>query len=360
MKEDGQLNIPENSNGIPDILDEAWWALKLWNQMQDKDGGVRCKIESHGDPRTFDSAATDSLREFAYRKSAKASYRYAAVATQASLIWKKLEKKTISDDLLKRALKAWDWARKNGKKRESDFHVFAAAMLLKATGEKRFDEAFKRYSVYSKKPNSPPMQYNKYDQMWGSFYYAKLPQANPVLKKRIIKSFEKLYFGWLKAAETTAYRYMRSPYAPNNWGTGGLPKHSIFPAMTGNISENPIIKKSVSKWIGLSNDFSLGCHPMNLVFTVGLGQRHVNSAWHHLMIHSPAGIIPGLMTEAAGGRFISGGRGSRSMSKWPGISMFPSGQWPDLYKYSENASPGMNEGVSGTQVKVIFSYGLKL
>ena len=58
---DGQLNIPEKENGIPDVLDEAWWALRLWNQLQDPDGGVRGKIETNGDPQEFDCAATDRL-----------------------------------------------------------------------------------------------------------------------------------------------------------------------------------------------------------------------------------------------------------------------------------------------------------
>ena len=42
------------------------------------------------------------------------------------------------------------------------------------------------------------------------------------------------------------------------------------------------------------------------------------------------------------------------------MSLYPSGDWPDLYKYSEYASPGMNEGVVVNQAKTAFAYGLLL
>jgi hypothetical protein len=37
---DGQLNLPESGNGIPDILDEAAWGLKHLLAVQQADGGV--------------------------------------------------------------------------------------------------------------------------------------------------------------------------------------------------------------------------------------------------------------------------------------------------------------------------------
>jgi hypothetical protein len=38
---DGQLNIPESGNGLPDLVDEARWGVDFWLRMQDADGGVR-------------------------------------------------------------------------------------------------------------------------------------------------------------------------------------------------------------------------------------------------------------------------------------------------------------------------------
>jgi hypothetical protein len=365
---DGQLSIPENGNGIPDILDEAWWALDLWNRLQDADGGVHAWVETAGDPNEGEAEENDTLREFAYRKEAGASYWYAAIAAQASIIWKELGHEGQGGELLQRAVRAWDWAQANPdkeealKQKECDYLVFAAAMLLRATGEKKYEEAFKQHSIIVKDASQPLSVYNKYDQVFGSYYYARLAAADPELKARIVAAFEREFEEWAKWAETTTYRYMRSPGAPNTWGTGGLPYHLVRPAMTMHLTAGPDIKAKARQWIEWTCDFSLGCHPLNLVFTVGLGQRYVTSGKHILLENSPEGIIPGLQSEGAGSHHRIGGAqpGPGGMGKWPAMSMYPAGQWPDLYFYSDWASPGMNEGVTPTQAATALAYGLLL
>lgn len=358
--QDGQLNIPENANGIPDILDEAAWALNLWTRLQDADGGVRNGIESNGDPEEGDTPATDRLREFAFAKDATGSYWFAAVAAQASTIWKNLGREKESAAYLDAAVRAWKWAEKNGGDAEHDRHVFAAAMLFRATGANIYEDAFKTHSIFSKSPESPPDMYGKYNQIFGSYYYAR-SGGDTKLKAEIVASFENEFKGWAAAAETTNYRYLRNPYAPNTWGTGGLPIGLIKPAMTMSLINNADLKRSAKNWIELTNDFSLGCDPMNLVFTVGLGQRYVKSAWHLLMLGTPGEIIPGLQTEGPGGPFVAGEMPkSGGMGEWPGMSFYPPGPWPDLYKYAEDASPGMNEGVTVNMVNTAFAYGLLL
>ncbi len=365
---DGQLNIPENGpenkNGLPDVLDEAYWALDLWTRLQDADGGVHHGIESNGDPLTGDAAAGDRLREFAFAKDSIASYRFAAVAAHGSILWKKHGRKEKAGELLARALRAWDWAQRNPEKeekhrqKESDQLVFAAALLFRVTGDGKYDAAFKQHSIIANDPSAPPYLWQKHDQGYGSYYYAMLEEADPDVRSKIVASFEREFNQWARWAATTSYRYMRSPYSPNNWGTGGRPQWLFRPAMTMHLTRDPEIRAKARQWITLTCDFSLGCHPLNLVFTVGLGQRYVTTAFHHLQLNSPEGIIPGLQCNAAGAHWRMAGERppSGGMGKWPAMSMYPPGQWPDLYFYSENASPGMNEGARATETA--FAYGL--
>ena len=358
---DAQLKIPEAGNGIPDVLDEGMWALDLWTRLQDDDGGVHNGIESNGDPDEYDTAATDHLREFAFAKDAAGSYWFAAVAAQASVLWQELGKTKEAASLLDRAVRAWKWAEKNGGADEHDRHVFAAAMLFRATHDPIYDAAFRAHSIFSKDPAASTETHGKYNQTFGSFYYARLSDADSRLKAAIVTSFEAEFRRWAAAAATTRYRYLRSPYAPNSWGTGGLPIWLIRPAMTMALTRDAELQGECRNWITLTNDFSLGCHPLNLVFTVGLGQRFVTSAWHLLMLNSPDGIIPGLQSEAAGGNFTPGNPiNAGGMGEWPALSFYPTGPWPDLYKYSEDASPGMNEGVTVNMVNTAFAYGLML
>ena len=45
---DNQFNLPESSNGVPDILDEARWELEWMLKMQDTDGGFYHMLKSKG------------------------------------------------------------------------------------------------------------------------------------------------------------------------------------------------------------------------------------------------------------------------------------------------------------------------
>ncbi|MCW8133463.1 MAG: glycoside hydrolase family 9 protein [Planctomycetota bacterium] len=358
---DGQLKVPERANGIPDVLDEALWALDLWTRLQADDGGVCNGLESNGDPEEGDIAATDRKREFAFAKDAQGSYWFAAMAAQASTLLKGLGKDADAKAYLDRAVRAWQWAEKNGGEREHDRHALAAALLLRATKEAAYGEAFKKHSVYTANPKAEPDVYAKYDQALASYYYAAQPEADAGLKAAIAASFENQMRYWIACAETTTYRYLRSTHAPNTWGTGGLPKWLVKPALCMRLSGDEALRASLRQWIVFTNDFSLGCDPLNLVFTVGLGKRHVTTAWHHLMHLSPAGLVPGLQSEGPGGNYVAGEMPKQGgMGAWPGMSLFPNGPWPDLYKYSEDASPGMNEGLTSNMALTAFAYGLLL
>lgn len=43
---DGQLNIPESGNGVPDILDEVRFGLEIWRHSMDEHGGVSGMLET--------------------------------------------------------------------------------------------------------------------------------------------------------------------------------------------------------------------------------------------------------------------------------------------------------------------------
>lgn len=369
---DGQFSIPESGNGVPDLLDEAAWSLDLWNRLQAKDGGVHAKVETDGDPREGDAPETDSLREFAFRKEPGASFRYAGNAVWAAVFWRELGRPAVADELLQRAIRAWDWGIANldafsdfkggSNGRCVDQLTFAAAMLLRATGEDKYDQAFRRQAIIAADPGKPVWEHERHDQILGSYHYARLREGlgDPALKQAIIASFEREFDQWLRAAETTNYRYMRSPYSPNNWGTGALPMWVQRPAMTLALTRDPARKAAARRWILFTNDFSLGCHPMNLVFITGLGHRSITCAWHHLQDETPVDIIPGLHANGPGGRGAPGEPGGSSMGNWPNMSLYPTGEgsWPDLYRYSEGASPGQNEITRPH--RMVFAYGLFL
>jgi len=75
---DGELNIPESVNGIPDIIDELGWGVDWALSMQDVDGGVYFRIASE----TWDSSLPNliALPRFIYEKTTHATASFAAMA----------------------------------------------------------------------------------------------------------------------------------------------------------------------------------------------------------------------------------------------------------------------------------------
>jgi len=354
---DGQLSIPEAHNGIPDILDEGRWALDLWARLQDEDGGVRNGTESNGDPDQITLAEFDSKRDFAFAKDAPGSLRFAACAAQAALIWEKLGQQAESQGFLKRAGKAWDWALAKDAEKHPDMLALAAIQLYRASGENKYLESFQAHSVFKRLPNAQLDEWQKYDQRDASFYYAFC--ARPVdaaLKQKILAAFKQKLDLWVRAAETTAYRYMRHPYAPNTWGTGGHPKWLVDAIQGYVLLKDP----AYLKWIELTCDFALGCHPMNRVFTTRLGQRCISVPLHMFSRYSPDGPIAGLQCEGPN-KEEGGKKASASMSSWIGAMLYPAGPWPELHTYSDvGLSPSMNEGVVADQIKTAIAYAFLL
>ena len=102
---DGQLAIPENKNGIPDILDEAEWGLRHLLAVQQKDGGVGTWIESTGHPGPGNVAERDPMRYAVSRATRGSSLAYAAHAALLARCHESFRAKYLGS-----ARRAWDFA----------------------------------------------------------------------------------------------------------------------------------------------------------------------------------------------------------------------------------------------------------
>ncbi len=114
---DGQLAIPENANGIPDILDEAEWGLRHLLAGQQKDGGVGTWIESTGHPVPGNIAENDPMTYALARATRRSSLMYAA---HAAFIARCSD--TFRAKYLESAKRAWDFAMRE-KPRSATYEV---------------------------------------------------------------------------------------------------------------------------------------------------------------------------------------------------------------------------------------------
>jgi len=102
---DGQLSIPENRNGIPDILDEAEWGLRHLIAGQQPDGGVGTWIETTAHPGPGSDAARDTMRYALSRATRGSSLAYAAHAALLARCRPEFREKYLAS-----AIRAWNFA----------------------------------------------------------------------------------------------------------------------------------------------------------------------------------------------------------------------------------------------------------
>ena len=113
---DGQLAVPENANGIPDVLDEAEWGLRHLLAVQQADGGVGTWIETKRHPRPGESAEGDPLAYAVSRATRGSSLAYAAHAALLARCHESFRAKYLDS-----ARRAWDFAMRTAPSRETFF-----------------------------------------------------------------------------------------------------------------------------------------------------------------------------------------------------------------------------------------------
>ena len=111
---DGQLSIPENANGIPDILDEAEWGLRHLLAGQQPDGGVGTWVETTAHPEPGNVAEKDEMRYALSRATRRSSLMYAAHAAMLARCHPVFRERYVES-----AKRAWAFALRE--KPQSDF-----------------------------------------------------------------------------------------------------------------------------------------------------------------------------------------------------------------------------------------------
>ena len=102
---DGQLSMPEDANGIPDILDEAEWGLRHLLAVQQRDGGVGTWIETSAHPGPGSVAERDDMQYAVSRATRRSSLMYAAHASLVARCHPKFREKYLES-----AKRAWSFA----------------------------------------------------------------------------------------------------------------------------------------------------------------------------------------------------------------------------------------------------------
>ncbi|MBR6240000.1 MAG: glycoside hydrolase family 9 protein [Lentisphaeria bacterium] len=362
---DGQLNIPESGNGIPDIVDEALWALKLWIGLQDDDGGVYNGTESDGDPNFVQTVELDPKGDFAYMKDAQGSFLFAGAMAQASRLLKSVGKDEMAEDYLARARRAYDWAipnkpKTNDAQKFAAFYTaplaYAAAQLYHSTWEDRYHKDFLDNTPWQKNAAAKMTADNaSYDLSLAAYAYAAVPasKSDSRVHSDVIRAICDEADSYLKGTQTDAYPFIRHPNAPINWGTGAY-EHFLVPVWHAwAFTDNRLKAKAYREAMIHTADNTLGMNPMNLSWIVGLGSKTARAPLHNSRFNPTGFSVPGIQVQ---GPDVKGREYRFSETLYPKL-----GNAAYLYAFVDAIfAIGMDEGTVNHQAETMAAFGLLL
>ena len=278
-----KLNLPENKNDIPDVLDEALWCPSLYKRMQRDDGAVYGGIETNGHPNHGEASHLDTLTKFAFAPDVRASWTYAATAAQASYLLERVGKLELAADWLKSSLAAMRWAESDYAKREpqleklgnwwqvKDMRNLAALNLYRVTLDEKWHDVFLETCGYRDADEPTTFKWKSHSQAEAAILYARLEnvpidEAVKANAKRAVVAHADFQVDY---ASKQAYMFTAGDIgAPLIISSHAAPKGlDICRAhyLTGD--------GKYLEWAIKSSQFSVGANPMNVVMTTGLGHR---------------------------------------------------------------------------------------
>lgn len=362
---DGQLNIPEKDNGIPDILDEALWALKLWIGLQDEDGGVFNGTESDGDPNFFQTVELDPKGDYAFAKDCRGSLQFAGAMAQASRLLKSVGKKEMAADYLTRAVRAYDWGVSH-KPQTNDTKVYgfyyttqlayAAAQLFHTTGEDSYHQAFLDNTPWKKNPKAKMIPSdNSYDLSLAAYAYAAIPpvKADAAVYSDVVRAICEEADMYISASNKAPYKFVRHPYAPISWGTGAYEHFLTVVWHAWAFADNKLKIKEYREAMIKTADNTLGCNPLDLCWITGLGSNCIHAPLHNSRFNPTGFSVRGMQAQ---------GPDDKGKEYQYTDTLFPKrDNTPPLYCYVDSIfAIEMNEGTVIHQAETMAAFGLLL
>jgi hypothetical protein len=201
---DGELNIPESGNGVPDILDEAAWLARFCHRLRHEliakgwgTGGVGLRVA--GDAFGTDEGTTPDGKKVGrgswedtdriYMVSGEdpwSTYRYAGVAANLARF---IRRDPDGVDWAREARESYAWAQANTRAGDEEreegrlkhARAYAAASLFALTGEAAYEEQLRKDTAWIE-----PWTYLWNEQSYyGPAVYVLHGKGDPALQERL-------------------------------------------------------------------------------------------------------------------------------------------------------------------------------
>ncbi|NJK86233.1 MAG: hypothetical protein HC906_09935 [Bacteroidales bacterium] len=307
---DGELNIPESGNGIPDILDEAGWLLNHYRRAKGPTGGIAGgRIEGDNYPAKEAGHGLPSYEDIrkqwiVYAEEPRLTFIYARLAAQMAYNYKiAAEHKRLSGNInfmdsieiwKAESLKAYNWAQDNLRDGDEEKikanRANAEAWLYKLTQEPKWVQKFVSDLEISSANIS---KFNDYK--WGVWAYVTSKSADSLLKADLIKAAE-LY---ARQEVTNAIEQNRSFRMGGNLSL----KVEVGQATT------PLVMPAIMAWetthkpeflhaVYSTCDYMLGGNQLDMTWITGVGKQSPTQVFNMDWWYNKKGIkeiVPGIV-----------------------------------------------------------------
>jgi len=320
---DGKLAIPERSNGVPDILDEARWQMEFMLRMQVPEGEslagmVHHKLHDESWTALGTAPHEDRQKRVLFAPSTAATLNLSATAAQCARVWKTIDG-AFAQRCSKAAERAWAAARKNPKlfapaaingggayddNNVADDFYWAAAELFVTTGKAEYREFVERSALDKRFPTEAGGHVSSFN--WGTtdalgmISMAIAPGVDKAradaIRKRIVGAADV----FIKAQQKEGYRtpLQRTPDGKYIWGSNSFVLNNMI--VLGLAHEFTKDERYLDAMI-MGMDYLLGRNPLGQSYVSGYGEKPLENPHHRFWAFqanarypkAPAGVVSG-------------------------------------------------------------------
>lgn len=274
---DGDLDIPESGNGLPDLLDDADWALQTYMELQQDDGAVPLGRGNDQDYiRDYENRHGHRPAFGIFPPTTLSTLEYAAVAAFYARVVEPYDG-ARSRAYAASARRALKWAIDNPAEGDNVeranrlFLLWAAAEVYSATGDRATHRVFQQ-AVEDGGLDSYHWSYANWVPMciW-AYATSERQDVNSEIQKRLRA----------RVLRDADYRVQRSPEPAYRVGSGERDKGFGWGTMNGGGHQADVLVRAHrltgdQKYLdaaSLNADFQLGCNPLSKTFITSMGAR---------------------------------------------------------------------------------------
>ncbi|PZD94195.1 hypothetical protein DNH61_19835 [Paenibacillus sambharensis] len=301
---DGQLNIPESGNGIPDLLDEIKYETDFFLRMQDDaTGGFYSYMIREEARMVMDGTGNTSVIP-----TAQTAATVGALA-HASLVFAEVEGlEAYAAEMLAAAQKGWTFLAANPQlipqpdgpyndNEDVNDRFYAAAALYRATGEQQYNDFVKaHYADFTAKFEEETFSHGIGGmEMVAYYHYMSSSEPDADVKTWFTEQYKKWRSSVLDTSYNTVWR--NSTDEGFYWGANSNVASVPFSLAVGSklIGEYDYRNIEVAQ---ANLNYLLGVNPLQLSFITGYGDHRVRITHSEIfmrdyVVEMPNGYMPG-------------------------------------------------------------------